>query len=144
MKKYSFLLTASLVLMLIVVSSCNSQQAKSEAGQTAEIQKTDDQTVTVYYFHGDRKCETCKAVGRVSKRTVKENFSDNQQVVFKDINIEAPENNEIKDQFELSGSGLFVYDGNTKIDLTAFAFQKAVGKPDELSDKIISTVKDMM
>lgn len=144
MKKLSFLLTASFLMMFIVISSCNSQQAKSNTDQATEMQETDHQTVTVYYFHGERKCETCKAVGRVSKRTIEENFAEDQYVVFKDINIEAPENNEIKDQFELSGSGLFLYNGKTKIDLTAFAFQKAVGKPDELSDKIISTVKDLL
>jgi hypothetical protein len=144
MKNLTTIITAGLFLVLAVITSCNSQQAKSGADQTTEIQENANQTVTVYYFHGERKCETCKAVGRVSKRTIKENFADDQQVIFKDINIEAPENNELKDQFELSGSGLFVYDGVKKIDLTAFAFQKAVDNPGELSDKIIATVKDLL
>ena len=100
--------------------------------------------MTVYYFHGDRRCTTCKAVGKVSEETIAENFGDNPNVIFKDVNIDEPENNEIKDKLEMSGSGLFVFDGKTKVDLTAVAFQKAVSSPGELSEKIVKSVNDML
>lgn len=144
MKKLSTLLASGLVMMLAVITSCNSQTVKSENEQSQEIQQTDQKSVTVYYYHGERRCTTCKAVGKVSKETVEDVFKDNSLVVFKDINIEEPENNELKDQFELSGSGLFVFDGSKKVDLTAFAFQKAVNSPKELTEKIILTVTDLL
>lgn len=144
MKKLSSIITTGLVLIMAVITSCNSQTTKSEGEQTQEIQQTDNKTITVYYYHGDRRCTTCKAVGSVSKETVADVFKDNESVVYKDINIEESENNELKDRFELSGSGLFVYNGDKKVDLTAFAFQKAVSSPKELTEKIIITVNDLL
>lgn len=144
MKRISSIIATGLVLILAVITSCNSQTTKTEGEQAEEVQQSGNNIVTVYYYHGERRCTTCKAVGSVSKETVADVFKDNESVMFKDINIEEPENNELKDQFELSGSGLFVYNGEKKIDLTAFAFQKAVNSPKELTEKIILTVNDLL
>ncbi len=125
-------------------TSCNSQTSPSENSETEAAIQQETATVTVYYFHGDRRCTTCKAVGSVSQQTIADEYSENPNVAFIDINIDEAENNEIKDKFELSGSGLFVYDGSTKEDLTVFAFQKAVDSPKELSKKIVRTVNKML
>ncbi len=144
MKKLSIITATCFLLMFAAFTSCNSQTSQSESDQSAQTLQEGENTVTVYYFHGDRRCATCKAVGSVSKQTIAEAFGENTNVIFKDLNIDEPENNEIKDRFELSGSGLFVFDGQNKEDLTAFAFQKAVGSPEELTEKIILTVKEML
>lgn len=144
MKKLSVLTTSCLILLFAVFTSCNSQTSQSEKSQSAQIENQETSTVTVYYFHGERRCATCKAVGSVSKQTIADAFGDNDNVIFKDINIDESENNELKDKFELSGSGLFVFDGKKKEDLTAFAFQKAVNSPEELTEKIVFTVKEML
>lgn len=144
MKNNLILLSTICLLMTVMISSCNSQTTNADNKASSEVQNTDNKTVTVYYFHGDRRCTTCKAVGKVSKETIDEAFQGNASVIFMDINIDEPENNEIKDRFELSGSGLFVYDGTKKIDLTAFAFQKAVDSPDELTKKLQATVEDLL
>lgn len=144
MKKLSFLTVSGIFMLAFMIISCNSHSAQPENSKNkASLQETTN-IVTVYYFHGERRCTTCKAVGQVSKETIADNFGDNPNVIFKDINIEEPENNEIKDKLEMSGSGLFVYDGNEKIDLTAIAFQKAVSSPDKLSEKLIETVNEML
>jgi hypothetical protein len=145
MKKAIIFSGSCLIMLLAMFTSCNSQTSSSSEEQAAvQSNSKDTKTITVYYFHGDRRCTTCKAVGSVSQETVEDIFADNSMVVFKDINIEESENNELKDKFELSGSGLFIYDGETKVDLTAFAFQKAVNSPKELTEKIILTVNDML
>lgn len=145
MKKAIIFSTSFLFILLAAFSSCNSQTSSNTDAQSADQTEVQgDKMVTVYYFHGDRRCTTCKAVGSVSEETVADVFKENPMVTFKDINIEEAENNELKDKFELSGSGLFVYDGETKTDLTAFAFQKAVSSPKELTEKIILTVNEMM
>ena len=144
MKKLSFLATSFIFMLFVMIMSCNSQTAQSEKSNSKIVLQEEATIVTIYYFHGDRRCPTCKAVGHVSKETIAENFSNNPNVVFKDINIEEAENNEIKDKLEMSGSGLFVYDGKDKIDLTAIAFQKAVSSPDKLSEKLIDTVNEML
>lgn len=144
MKKLSFLATSGIFMLFIMIMSCNSQSTQSEKSNTNASLQEKATVVTVYYFHGDRRCATCKAVGKVSKETIAENFGDNPNVIYKDVNIDEPENNEIKDKLEMSGSGLFVYDGKEKVDLTAAAFQKAVSSPEDLAEKIVSSVKDML
>lgn len=143
MKKLFILSSSVLFMLLFSITSCNSQTNSDKASE-AQVTQNDNAVVTVYYFHGDRRCTTCKAVGNVSKETIAESFSDNERVIFQDVNIDEPENNEIKDRLEMSGSGLFIYDGNTKKDLTAIAFQKAVSSPEDLSEKIIETVNEML
>ncbi len=145
MKKL-FVFTASCTFLLFAVfTSCNSQtsSADSEKSEISADQQVANK-VMVYYFHGERRCTTCKAVGSVSKETVAEAFGDNPNVIYKDINIDEPENNELKEMLEMSGSGLFIYNGNKKEDLTAIGFQKAVSNPEELSEKIVSTVKELL
>lgn len=144
MKNLSILTASFLFLLLAVFTSCNSQTSQSAQDATEMSEQDENNTVTVYYFHGDRRCATCKAVGNVSKQAVAEAFAENSNVVFKDLNIDIAKNNELKDKFELSGSGLFVFDGKEKEDLTVFAFQKAVDSPEELTEKIVMTVKDML
>jgi len=145
MKKLFILSGAVVFLLMFSITSCNSQ-TNSDNSERSDVEAFQDESavVTVYYFHGDRRCTTCKAVGSVSKETIAENFSDNTRVIFKDVNIEDVENNEIKDKLEMSGSGLFIYDGKTKKDLTAIAFQKAVSSPEDLSAKIIETVNELL
>src|SRR5210317_1807909 len=115
MKKLFILSSSVLFMLMFSITSCNSQTNPDNPGRS-EVAASQDEgaVVTVYYFHGDRRCTTCKAVGSVSKETIEENFSDNTRVIFKDVNIEESENNEIKDRLEMSGSGLFIYDGKTK------------------------------
>ena len=144
MKNISILLSISLMMALALGTSCNSQTSQSDQQTATETVGQEENTVTVYYFHGDRRCTTCKAVGSVSKQTIAESFEGNSNVVFKDLNIDDPANNELKDKFELSGSGLFVYNEVEKKDLTVLAFQKAVNSPEELKEEIIVTVKEML
>ena len=144
MNKAIIITAISLILGIGTMTSCNSQSSN----QTSDTQLAKDQeetsTIWVYYFHGDRRCATCKAVGRVSKETLAENYSENENIIYIDLNVDDPANAEITDKFELSGSGLFVYDGNQKTDLTVFAFQKAASKPEELKQKITETIEEML
>ena len=145
MKNKILFTTVCTVLMLVSFTSCNSQTTSDEANKSeATISQDGQSVVTVYYFHGDRRCTTCKAVGSVSKETVASNFAEDARVIYKDVNIDEVENNEIKDKLEMSGSGLFIYDGTKKMDLTAVAFQKAVDKPEALSEKIVEAVNEML
>jgi hypothetical protein len=145
MKKLIIFTASCTFLMLAVFTSCNSQTS-DEKNQKSEVQanQQDNQMVTVYYFHGDRRCTTCKAVGSVSKETVAEHFGDNPNVTYKDVNIDEVENNEIKERLEMSGSGLFIYNGEKKEDLTAVGFQKAVSSPEEFSEKIVLAVNELL
>ncbi len=146
MKKTLVFTTSCLFLLFAVFTSCNSQTSDKSNNDVSAVQTANQEstTVYVYYFHGDRRCATCKAVGSVSKETVEDIFGDNPNVLFMDINIDDPENKEFKDKFEVSGSGLFVYDGENTEDLTVLAFQKAANHPKELTEAIILAVNEML
>ena len=146
MKKTLVFTTSCLFLLFAVFTSCNSQTSDKSNDDASAVQTASQEstTVYVYYFHGDRRCATCKAVGSVSKETVEDVFGDNSKVLFVDKNIDDPENKEFKDKFEVSGSGLFIYDGENIEDLTALAFQKAANHPKELTEAIILAVNEML
>ena len=124
----------------ISMISC-SGDAENSAQSVAEkpvIQNT--AKVQVYYFHGDRRCPTCKAVGAVAKQTVDETYSDNSDVAFLDINIDRPENEKLAEKFQVSGSGLYVYSGEKIENITMFAFQVARAEPEQLASKLTELI----
>lgn len=134
-----------ILMSMMICFACNSNEKKQQNGNEetkAEAKKeTQDQQVKVYYFHGHRRCATCKAVGRVSKDVVESNYADNNNVIFLDINIEEEQNEELVNKLELSGSGLLVCMGDKKKDLTGFAFQNALNNPQKLEKKLNETIK---
>ncbi|GAG79149.1 unnamed protein product, partial [marine sediment metagenome] len=119
----------SLLMLLFVLNviACNNTQSNNNSS-------SDDSTKTekleVYYFHGTRRCVTCIAVGEVSSELVKSKYEDNENVKFIDINIDEPGNEKLVEKFQVSGSGLYVFNGKDIENITAFAFQHARTNPD--------------
>lgn len=102
--------------------------------------KVEEKQVDIYYFHGDRRCVTCKAVGSVAKSLVENKYGENAKVNFIEINIDEAGNEELVEKFKVSGSGLFVYNGEESVDITAYAFQYAIVNPDKLKNKLIQLI----
>ena len=78
--------------------------AMSKARQAAE-------KIEVVHFHATEQCWSCKTVGEFALKTIKEKFPEeykNGTIVFKDINGELPENRELVQKFQASGSALFI------------------------------------
>jgi hypothetical protein len=77
----------------------------------------------VLQFHMEHRCKTCVAIEEVTKKTI----LPYENLPFKLINIEEPENDSLARSFQVAGTALFLYDpatGNKK-DLTDFAFLTA-------------------
>jgi len=135
MKKYfSFLLLG----FLLVSFSTNAQESENKT-TTEEI----NSKVEVYYFHGDRRCKTCIAVGSVSKEYLEEKYSkeiEAGKLSFHDVNYDQAENKELAEQMEVSGSSLLVKktDGSeiSTEDLTNLAFMYALANPQKLKDAL--------
>lgn len=67
--------------------------------------------VEVLHFHGTQQCYSCKKVGELSFRTVKERFPNEWQdgtVRFLEVNGDLPENRETVVKFQATGSSLFL------------------------------------
>jgi len=133
-------LNSLLVLFLTInVIACSNTQINDNLSSGQD--SLDAKKIEVYYFHGTRRCATCIAVGSVTKEFVENKFSDNPNVKFIEINIDEKGNEEIIEKFQVTGSGLYVYDGKDIKNLTAMAFQYARTNPKKLKAKLTKVIE---
>ena len=69
------------------------------------------QKVEVFLFHRTQRCVTCIAIGKLSGQTVNEWFGQevlSGKVVFREVNVDEPQNKELAEKFKASGSALFI------------------------------------
>jgi len=81
----------------------------TESLMTRSVQKADK--VQVFLFHATQRCPTCIAIGKLAGETVDEYFQPelkNGKIEFREINIDLPENRELAQKFQVSGSSLFI------------------------------------
>lgn len=67
--------------------------------------------VEVFLFHRTQRCATCIAIGKLSGQTVEERFGpevSSGKVVFRELNIDEPENKALAEKFKAGGSSLFI------------------------------------
>ena len=133
-------ITNILFALIFTVSAiaCNSSQNNKNLDRDDDTTKIEK--VEVYYFHGTRRCATCIAVEEVSSELVKYKYGDNPNVKFTEINIDEPGNEELAEKFQVSGSGLYVYNGEDIKNITTYAFQYARTNPDKLKNKLIELI----
>jgi hypothetical protein len=112
-----FLISASLVLLLLAVSGCTSTTGPSASHQQSAVNSTLLEKVEVVHFHGNQQCVSCIAVGDLAEKTVNASFRDDLasgRLVFAHVNYELPENAALKEKYGPTGSSLWigVYDAN--------------------------------
>ena len=67
--------------------------------------------VEVFLFHRTQRCVTCITIGKLSGKTIEERFGPevlSGKVVFREVNIDEPQNKELAEKFQASGSSLFI------------------------------------
>lgn len=120
----SILTTVFATFMLLLVS-CNSngQNPKTETSKTAVA------TIQVIQFHAEHRCITCNLIEKLTRETLQKH----PKISFTLINVDDKKNEKMAEQFEATGTALFLYNPNTgkKKDLTNFAFMNANSKPEE-------------
>jgi hypothetical protein len=148
----------SLLAIGVSFASCQSKTKKETAKAETEVACTNDcskcvkssetksvanstEGAGVYYFHGDRKCKTCKAVGEKAKEV-----AEKMNIQFFDINLDQEENKAVAKEFQASGSSLFIkHSKSGEIeDLTNFAFRNALNDTKAYIEKLESTLKAEM
>lgn len=63
--------------------------------------------VEVLYFHGKQRCATCMAIEKNAAETVETLFADEVKkgtLVFRSVDISAPENEQLADAYEVTWS----------------------------------------
>ena len=105
--------------MAFLLSACN-----SDAQQNKQLAATKAVTIEVIQFHSEHRCMTCMKIEKLTRATLTKYF---ETIPFKLVNADDKANAKIAEQFEATGTALFLYNPATgkKKDLTDFAFMKA-------------------
>ncbi len=90
-----------------------SAEAVNASGTASAIQPATlaPDGVVVYYFHGNRRCRTCKGIQSAIQTTVNERFAAETasgELVFREVNIDEPSNAHFVQEFDLSSSSMVV------------------------------------
>lgn len=108
--------------------------------------KVEDEKTTVYYFHNTRRCPTCLAIEKETKKVLKEQpYSDakeNGDLVFESYNAENAVNKKLVKELGVTGSALIVVKGEEKIDLTSKGFMYGLKQPEKLRAALRDALND--
>lgn len=141
MKRIVLLL--SIASVALIMMSCGGSTEKKST-ETTKVEVTESAKVMVYYFHSKQRCKTCLAIQDVAEQTVAENFVDNADVKFLELDFTENANEAIAEKYEVAGSSLIIVSGNEHINLTDDAFANALRNPDELKDAIVGEVNNYL
>jgi len=114
------LVLACMVISLLFVAGCTNLTANAGKGAIASPTPNNHSTVErveVMHFHPAQQCYSCKTLGEYAKETVNIFFVpelESGKLVFKEVNLNLPENADLVKKYEVTGSSLWigVYDAN--------------------------------
>lgn len=140
MKKQIFTsLMLGLLLLVLVAPNLNAQETNKPVTK-----------VDVYYFHSTKRCPTCEAIERETKKTLDNSFASQMAdgtIKLHILNLEEKANKALVEKYEIAGSSLLLIpvSGAKVVDLTnkaflyakdnSFAFRK------ELKEKLTELLK---
>jgi hypothetical protein len=112
MKKLSI---ALLTFATLLISNSEAQQSTKKVAAS---------TIQVIQFHSEHRCVTCLKIEKLTRITLTNYFPS---IPFSLVNVEDKKNKKMAEQFEATGTALYLYNPKTgkKKDLTDFAFMKA-------------------
>lgn len=119
--------------------SCKNE-VKEEVQPIVENSKTTE--IQLIQFHTEHRCITCNNIEKLSKETIK----GNEAISFVLYNVDDEKNAKVAEQFEATGTSLYLYNSKTKAtkDLTEMAFMYAKIEGDKFKTELqkeISTFK---
>lgn len=111
-------------MVIFFVSSCeqNSKKATSITTEKKSHELADNQ-IQVIQFHSENRCMTCNKIEALTLETLK----SYPELTFQLVNVDDATNEQLAEQFEATGTALFLYNPTSKqkVDLTEFAFMTA-------------------
>jgi hypothetical protein len=118
MNKRNLYIYSSLLLLgivLVIAAGCTTQDENITS--PVSVSSGPVEKVEVYHFHRTQQCYSCITLGAYAEETVRTYFApevSSGKVVFAHVNIDLPENKELTDLYEPTGSSLWigVYDKN--------------------------------
>lgn len=106
-------------IFFILLSACNSEAQNSQSTNTTSVSTA----IEVIQFHSEHRCMTCNKIEELTRESLK----SYPNLPFSLINVDDKKNEKKAEEFEATGTALFLYDPKTGIkkDLTDFAFMNA-------------------
>ena len=83
----------------------------NDSAVTSKIDSTAENRVIIYYFHGNRRCQTCINLEKFARQAVDSNFAErieNGILEFKAINVDEKENEHYNEDYELYTKALIL------------------------------------
>jgi thioredoxin-related protein len=111
MKKYIVLIIIVFISFGFVFLAQNQKEQTNTNYSVIDIKLPKTEKIEVFLFHNTQRCISCINIGKFTKQTIDNNFSEkinSGKIVFKEINIDLPENYQLAEKFKASGSSLFV------------------------------------
>jgi hypothetical protein len=126
-------------LLAVIMAACGQGQA-GETREATGLEVLDNAKVTVFYFHGKQRCVTCVTLQEVTQQAVAENFSDNADVQFLEVDVSEKVNQALADKYEIVFSSLVIATPGNHIDISQEAFDLVMTEPDVLKSLIAQEV----
>jgi predicted small lipoprotein YifL len=112
-KKFSIPIIS--VMLAVTLAGCGQNPAEvKNTGQDADTNlqsRLVADKIEIYVFHSTQRCISCVTIGKYTAETVKSHYKtelDSGKMVFKEINVDLPENRALANKFRASGSSLFI------------------------------------
>lgn len=153
MKTIKFTILFAISIFFIACGN-NSEKTEKTSSKTETTQKTEGPNrIEILDFYGKHRCTTCINIEANTRYTLDNFFKDEVEkgiVVFKTIDFDNADNEEIVTEYMAYGTSLFfniIKDGKEKhIDLTEFAFKwgnEQVEYSMQLEEKIREELKKL-
>ena len=130
-----------MALLMMLLTSCSAE------AQTRGRQNEKADAVKVMYFHGKQRCVTCKAVGKLARELVAQDYATQAaqgKVQFVEVDFSTPDGERIADRYEVSSSALVLVKGSQADNVTAFAFQHARSNPESFKRGMKAKIDKML
>jgi hypothetical protein len=107
-------------LFLFVCAAFNSDAQSTNQNSTPASKAK----IEVIQFHSEHRCMTCNRIEQLTRSTLKKEYASIPFVLF---NVDEKKNEKLCEEFEATGTSLFLYNPSTgsKKNLTDFAFMNA-------------------
>jgi hypothetical protein len=102
----------------------------------------------IYYFHGHRRCATCRAIENETRALLSSDFKkelDSGVLKLMVLNLEETENQSLVQKYGIWGSSLLLVNSQgQKVDLTELGFRFARNKPERFREELRSIIQQQL
>ncbi len=137
MKK--IILTIFIMTLIAMRFPCIAQDSPVQTGN----QEVKAAEIGVYYFHFERRCNTCVSVENNSRKAVEELYPEqvkSGEYFFKSVNLDEKSGKETGEELGVGMQALVVVHGDKKVDITGEGFMY-VDNYDRLKSEVKKAVE---